>query len=374
MAKSSSATATPPPHSNAPAPKTRSRPTRSSRSAAAARAACAPAASARATMLAAAARQPRRRVRRTQLHHSARRDAERSLLWQSLGTLQLRTEIYGGAGIAGADIDATLAWDVTHRHRAPTSSASSTPALITTTRIWPRTSGRRPARFRSRSAASSSTAPPARTASTRSPTPAIRWTITTHGTHVAGTIGAVGNNGFGVTGVNWTASMMGLKFLRRVGSGSTSRRDQGHRVRRSRPRRRSARDANVRILSNSWGGGGYSQRCSTNQIDAANTADMLFVAAAGNCRDQQRSDSALPVVVHEPEHRQRGRHDQPRSARVVFELRRHVGASRRTRPGRFSRPFRMAAILPSTAPRWRRRMSRARRRSCSPPVPSRPRR
>src|SRR5207253_11090717 len=29
-----------------------------------------------------------------------------------------------------------------------------------------------------------------------------------HGTHVSGTIGAVGNNGVGVVGVNWTASIM----------------------------------------------------------------------------------------------------------------------------------------------------------------------
>ena len=34
-----------------------------------------------------------------------------------------------------------------------------------------------------------------------------------HGTHVAGTIGAVGDNGTGVVGVNWDVSLMGLKFL-----------------------------------------------------------------------------------------------------------------------------------------------------------------
>src|SRR5204862_4204226 len=41
-----------------------------------------------------------------------------------------------------------------------------------------------------------------------------------HGTHVGGTIGAAGNNGVGVVGVNWYASLMGLKFLSANGSGT----------------------------------------------------------------------------------------------------------------------------------------------------------
>ena len=40
-----------------------------------------------------------------------------------------------------------------------------------------------------------------------------------HGTHVSGTIGAVGNNGIGVTGVNWQVKIMALKFLDASGSG-----------------------------------------------------------------------------------------------------------------------------------------------------------
>ncbi|NQT15802.1 MAG: S8 family serine peptidase, partial [Planctomycetes bacterium] len=43
-----------------------------------------------------------------------------------------------------------------------------------------------------------------------------------HGTHVSGTIAGVGNNGQGVAGVNWTGSVMGLKFLDAEGSGFTS--------------------------------------------------------------------------------------------------------------------------------------------------------
>ena len=42
------------------------------------------------------------------------------------------------------------------------------------------------------------------------------------GLTVAGTIGGVGNNGLGVTGVSWEVSLMGLKFLDANGSGSTS--------------------------------------------------------------------------------------------------------------------------------------------------------
>lgn len=43
-----------------------------------------------------------------------------------------------------------------------------------------------------------------------------------HGTHVAGTIGAVGNNGLGGTGVCWRASLMGVRVLDTTGSGTTA--------------------------------------------------------------------------------------------------------------------------------------------------------
>ena len=43
-----------------------------------------------------------------------------------------------------------------------------------------------------------------------------------HGTHVAGTIGAVGNNAVGVTGVNWNVSILACKFLDSTGTGTTA--------------------------------------------------------------------------------------------------------------------------------------------------------
>jgi subtilisin family serine protease len=101
-----------------------------------------------------------------------------------------------------------------------------------------------------------------------------------HGTHVSGTIGAVGNNALGVVGVNWTASIMGLKFLGSNGSGSTSNAINAIEF-AIQAKARFGGLANVRVLSNSWGGGGFSQAL-LDQINKANANDMLFVAAAGN--------------------------------------------------------------------------------------------
>ncbi len=90
-----------------------------------------------------------------------------------------------------------------------------------------------------------------------------------HGTHCSGTIGAVGDNGEGVVGVNWTTKIMALKFLDAGGYGDTADAveaiDYGLKM-------------GADIFSNSWGGGEFDQAL-YDQIAASN---KLFVFAAGN--------------------------------------------------------------------------------------------
>ena len=101
-----------------------------------------------------------------------------------------------------------------------------------------------------------------------------------HGSHTSGTIGATGNNAVGVVGVNWLASIMGAKFLDASGSGSTAGAINAIEF-AIQAKAIFGANANVRVLSNSWGGGGFS-RALLDEINKANANGMLFVAAAGN--------------------------------------------------------------------------------------------
>src|SRR5439155_19904079 len=95
---------------------------------------------------------------------------------------------------------------------------------------------------------------------------------------VAGTIGAVGNNSNGVAGVNWTANILAAKFLDASGLGTTS--DAINAI-EAVIQIAQATGADVRVLSNSWSVGMFSQAL-LDEINKANTKDMLFVASAGN--------------------------------------------------------------------------------------------
>ena len=98
-----------------------------------------------------------------------------------------------------------------------------------------------------------------------------------HGTHCAGTIGAVGDNGIGVAGVNWRVKIMALKFLTAEGTGSYA--DAVECLNYATMMRQ--RGVNIRLTSNSWGGD-EDDPAMKEAIDASERAGLLFVAAAGN--------------------------------------------------------------------------------------------
>jgi subtilisin family serine protease len=98
-----------------------------------------------------------------------------------------------------------------------------------------------------------------------------------HGTHVSGTIGALGGNRKGVAGVNWQVTIISAKFLGRRG-GTTANAVKAVDYLTD----LKTRDGlNIVATNNSWGGGGYSQAL-YDAIERANKANILFVAAAGN--------------------------------------------------------------------------------------------
>lgn len=116
-----------------------------------------------------------------------------------------------------------------------------------------------------------------------------------HGTHVAGIIGAQGNNSVGVVGVNWDVQIMACKFLNSSGSGFTSdaircleyvklMKDRG---------------VNIVATNNSWGGGGYSQAL-YDAIAAHMSAGILFIAAAGNSGGNNDTNSVYPASYYLP--------------------------------------------------------------------------
>ena len=107
-----------------------------------------------------------------------------------------------------------------------------------------------------------------------------------HGTHVAGTIAAAGNNGLGVVGVNWNAKVMALKFLGADGSGTLSGAVAAVNYA---TKMRATYGVNVRVTNHSWGTGGYSSSL-YDAMKKAGTSGILAVAAAGNGGDDGAGD------------------------------------------------------------------------------------
>ena len=110
-----------------------------------------------------------------------------------------------------------------------------------------------------------------------------------HGTHVSGTIGGVGDNGKGVSGVCHSVKLINGKFLGRNGGTSANAIKAVQYMTDLKIRH----NLNLVATNNSWGGGGFSQGLK-DAIDAAGAANILFIAAAGNSGADNDATASYP--------------------------------------------------------------------------------
>ena len=108
-----------------------------------------------------------------------------------------------------------------------------------------------------------------------------------HGTHVAGTIAAEGDNGIGIAGVSWDAAVMAVRALG-AGGGSDATVAEAFDY---------AGDMGARVVNASLGGPGASQ---TLQQPITDHPSTLFVVAAGNGGDDGIGDDNDGAVAEYP--------------------------------------------------------------------------
>jgi subtilisin family serine protease len=120
-----------------------------------------------------------------------------------------------------------------------------------------------------------------------------------HGTHCAGTIGAVGQNATGVAGVNWNVSMIAVKTHDASGNSTSAKVVAAFNY----VTLLKSRGTNVRVTSNSWGGApeapAYDQALA-GALSAAAAADILNVFAAGNANTDTDAQPFYPASYQVP--------------------------------------------------------------------------
>ncbi|MCX8030305.1 MAG: S8 family serine peptidase [Thermodesulfovibrionales bacterium] len=102
-----------------------------------------------------------------------------------------------------------------------------------------------------------------------------------HGTHVIGIIGAKGNNSIGITGLMWNVKLMALKILDKNGEGSVA--DEISAI-------QYAISMGAKIINASYSGDTY-VNAEYDAISMANSAGVLFIAAAGNGGEDEIGDN-----------------------------------------------------------------------------------
>jgi len=104
-----------------------------------------------------------------------------------------------------------------------------------------------------------------------------------HGTTIGGIIGAVGNNGIGISGVAWDIQLMNLKVMDSFGVGTTAQAIAAIEY---------AADNSAQIINASWGDSEYSQALK----DTIAEYDGLFIAPAGNSGTDNDTDPLYPAT------------------------------------------------------------------------------
>lgn len=99
------------------------------------------------------------------------------------------------------------------------------------------------------------------------------WDDYGHGSHVAGIIGAVGDNGIGVVGVCWRVELMACKFLDSTGTGTIDGAITCLDY---------ARSHGAKVVNASWGSFTFTSQALHDAVASLRDADIIFVAAAGN--------------------------------------------------------------------------------------------